>query len=446
MMEYHRPQLKQAAKIAMARTRPKAWLVTVVFLLLCMIVTGLFSFLSPKPFEGLAEPLSEALEEAVDHISGTGDLDRALEKFQHVLEGELWSDFLEYGAGAVSSSDYGNFSAGFLFHLLAGSVLAGLAASLLSTIASLINVVIDHGYRSYCLGVFRRENPSIGTLFSAFPCALTVLGTHIVVSIFVFLWTMLAIAVGGGLILLTISILPPAAAAVVSMIFYLAAVFMVLTFALQYALVPYIVVERRELGVFEAIRYSKELMKKNVMRLLVLELSFLGWILLIGLIIGGIVLVGVLFASLLISVTRMVIIGAAVMGVAIIAAFLVPLPLELWLTTYRNIALAGFYHVVSFPDEEEPVMEETLVMTPVAAGGSAVPDAPVWANAPEEEILPPREEIAQEESAEEAAPEETGEQTPAEEPQAPEESVEGPTTEEPEEAPEEETSEEENKE
>lgn len=408
-MEYHRPQLKQSAKIAMSQTRPKAWLVTLLFLLIGMIVTGLFSFLSPEPFEQLNEPLSEALEAAVDRISGTGDIDQAIQEFQFALEDEFRERLGEYIGGGLLARPDADPVTGFLLHLLAGTILTGLAAWLMSLIASLINVVFDHGYRAYCLGVFRRQDPSVGKLFSAFPRILTVIGSYIMVNIFTFLWTLLGIAAGGTLIFLVVFLLPETAALILSMIIYLGMLAFILSFVLRYALVPYLVVEQRDLGVFDAIRESKRLMQGNKLRLFALELSFMGWGLLIVFIIVGVLTVGILIGALVISVTRMVMLGAAVIGVAAIAAVVVTFPLSLWLTTYQSVSFAGFYHIVSFP-EEEPAWEETTLTAPAAAMG-----APVWLNAPEEELLPDAEETEEISEAEESDAGEPDEEESADE-------------------------------
>lgn len=398
-MEYHRRQLKRSAKAAMADSRPRAWLITVLFLLICGIVSSLFGYLAPEPFEELAEPISNALTAAADYVSGTGDVKQALEEFELALGKELLDEFMDEARDVPADGNIGEALQGFAGRLLAGSVLAALASSLLSLLASLVNTVFTYGYHAYCLGVFRRQDPSAGKLFSAFPRILTVLGSHIMVAVFTFLWTLLAVSAGIVLMFLVTLVAPyqTEVSAVLFVLIYLGVLIFIAAFTLRYALTTYIVVEDRKVGVFEAIRRSKELMKGNKLRMFFLGFSFVGWNFLIVLLTGLLLTVGIVGAGLVISVSKSLAIAGIVLAVGVGLAALVALPMSLWLTTYQNVTFAGFYHIVSFRDEDKPSWEEDTLPVAVGAG------VPVWANAPEEEVLPP---YAEEETPAEAAAEE----------------------------------------
>jgi hypothetical protein len=160
-------------------------------------------------------------------------------------------------------------------------------------------------------------------------------------------------------------------------------------------------------------------------RRLFLELSFLGWYFLLAALAAAVLTVGGVAASLMISVLRLTY-WAAILFMAFVAlAVLVPMPIWLWLVGYQNTAYAGFYHIVSFPeveDEEENEAEDEESQEEQTAetdGQETIPNMPVWANAPEEEVLPPYEETAPEEetSVQEIADEEpVGEPIPEEAP------------------------------
>jgi hypothetical protein len=139
---------------------------------------------------------------------------------------------------------------------------------------------------------------------------------------------------------------------------------------------------------------------------------------------AAVLTVGGVAASLMISVLRLTY-WAAILFMAFVAlAVLVPMPIWLWLVGYQNTAYAGFYHIVSFPEDEdeeengtedeEPEEEQTAETD----GQETIPNMPVWANAPEEEVLPPYgEETLEETPAQEIADEEpVGEPIPEETP------------------------------
>jgi hypothetical protein len=164
-MEYHRLQVKRIAKktVALSR-RPRMWFVTVTFLLLCAIVTGLFGLIAPNPFEIVNEPLAEALAVTEKFAADTGDVKHVPQEFWRALLREL------------NETLPGDKRMSLFFRLLSASMPTLILTGVLMAIAGLVTVVLDYGYRACCLSVFRREGTSLEALFAPFRRILTVLG------------------------------------------------------------------------------------------------------------------------------------------------------------------------------------------------------------------------------------------------------------------------------
>ena len=121
---------------------------------------------------------------------------------------------------------------------------------IIAIVKFLIGGPIEQGLCRYNIDLLTRENqPSINALFSQFKNFGNAFGLHFMMGLFTALWSLLFIIPG-------------------------------IVAAYRYALAPYLMAENPNIGVMEAIRQSKELMKGKKWSLFCLHFSFIGWILL----------------------------------------------------------------------------------------------------------------------------------------------------------------------
>lgn len=308
-MNYDRKQMKLSAKEAVKRTAPKAILVTLVFWLLTTALVEVIEHLVSNPFSSILSVMTTYPELVEENP-------------------ELLLTMLSNVGGTAVITVF------------------------VSIVLSLYNMVMGYSYNSYALKVYRRENPTYGELFSAFPKAGTAIGSVIMTIIYSVLWVMLGVVgfaavVGAGAWVLGDSwaIIPIYLVAYAALIVYL---FWALY---RYSMVPYYVMDQ-DMGVFEAIRASRDIMRGNKRKIFVLEISFIGWELLIALISGAVVLAGFALGGGLSNIWLLIngaadpnaLLGSGVaLSVAAVVAELVTLPLTLWLTAYASTAEAGFY-------------------------------------------------------------------------------------------------------
>lgn len=397
-MNYDRKALKLESKALIRSVRPKAWVVTLVLVLLAVVLPQLVKgFLNP-----MWELMPEFLEDMADMVGRGREPD------------EVWIITM---AGRIISS-----SVVVLF---------------LSVLTGLFAIVMNYGYRGYAIRVFLRQKAGVGDLFTGFPLAGRIIGTAIMVVIFTFLWNLLinlvaSLALELGLWLFETALssarLAEALGVALSVVLSVARFVLGWLVSLRYCLAPYFVMSA-EMGVFEAITASKQTMRGHYGKKLVLELSFLGWGLLVMLIIYAVVFLGAVVVLLtagapwlleLEEASHYVVTDqqAAVLllhsladlvrdlmtpMVAVLAvAWLVALPLNLWLRAYETVAEAGFFLTVTgqvrvVSDEEElaavavpvpaPVFDEAEVQEPEAPAAAEVPEPeiPEFPEAPEPE-------------------------------------------------------------
>jgi len=122
-------------------------------------------------------------------------------------------------------------------------------------LAFVIGPVISLGERTFYMGLCRDEPVKFKMLFSKMSVFLKAWCLNFMMSLFIGLWTLLLVVPG--------------------IIAYY-----------RYYMAKYIMAEDTSVGVMEAIRRSKEMMKGYKGKLFVLQLSFIGWALLCGLTLG----------------------------------------------------------------------------------------------------------------------------------------------------------------
>lgn len=130
-----------------------------------------------------------------------------------------------------------------------------LVVTFVTVVAGLLVSIISAGYVLYILGIRRGEHMSLSTLFDGFAFAGKIILLDIVMSIFVFLWSLLFVIPG-------------------------------IIAGYRYSFALYNLCENPDIGVMEAIRLSKEQTKGYKWDLFVLDLSFIGWSILSALTLG----------------------------------------------------------------------------------------------------------------------------------------------------------------
>ena len=137
-----------------------------------------------------------------------------------------------------------NWTTAVVAYLIYAALTAAVSSTGVGTIAVLIfDGVLLVGLSSMLLDISRIGQSKIENVFDGFRYGLaTNIVAGLLVNIFTFLWTLLAIVAGGVLIFLSVLLLPEEAAVIVSVILYLAMLIFIVAFTLRYALTPYIVV------------------------------------------------------------------------------------------------------------------------------------------------------------------------------------------------------------
>ena len=280
-----------------------------------------------------------------------------------------------------------SYVSGFLTEL--GGILDGAIGMFLSLLISLFSMVMSVGLANYALNLARGRSTAVGDLFEGFSFAGRSIGLNILVAIYTFLWSLLG-AVGVGVIVAVAALFAdsmPALIAVLAVVAYIGLIVYMVAVTLRYAMAQFALAENPDDGASAAIRRSVQMMRGNKGKLFMLELSFIGWGLLCALIVLAVMSVGVmisgvdwflgLFQSLEtdpfgIYTNTMELIGN--LSIWTVIAEVVCLPLTLWLTAYRQTAVAHFYNYVSGYDYHQ-YMNEGCQETPVAVAAENPPVA-----------------------------------------------------------------------
>ena len=315
-MEYNRVQLKLAAKQAMKGQRPHPMLITLLFTVLSNLG-------------------SQLVMRILGAASGS---DKLLQEF--MLSSQMYTD----------PEDWMQY---ILFNLLSpGRIAIALVVGVIlgTVLASLWMALMNVGYKNFCLGMVRRQQPQTGALFSLFPQFGPVLGTQVLVGIFEFLWILLFGV--GAVALLAVAVLlfgDLEGLMVLSVLLvYIALLVGVVWVTMRYAMVDFLIVDRGITGM-EAIRESKRMMKGNIGRLFLLQLSFIGWYLLEY----GVVMVCMTIGMIAMGSSMMMggmagadyaIVGSVFvfLGLMIVSAIIISI-INLWLLPYLTGTQALFY-------------------------------------------------------------------------------------------------------
>lgn len=205
-----------------------------------------------------------------------------------------------------------------------------LVALFLGIVVGLYRMVMNFGLIYYSLKLWRREECGGRTLFDGFSMVWRVIGTQLLVGIFVFLWALL-FAIPMGIIAAVAIMMDNGFGIFLMVLAYIAYMVVLVIISLKYSLAQLALADQPELGALGAIHRSKELMEGHKGAYFVLGLSFIGWSILCALPMGllsGLTAAEVLFLPGWLSSVLTVVAG---------------LPLYLWLQPYMEISYAGFY-------------------------------------------------------------------------------------------------------
>ncbi len=256
----------------------------------------------------------------------------------------------------------------------AGGIFTGLLSTFANILLFLFSMVMDVGLCHYALRLSRKESTGMGSLFEGFAFTGRSLAVELLILIFSFLWAMLISVAAGvliGVLLMASSLLSfgwgiSVVFAVLTFLIYVAAVVLILFLILRYGMAVFALVDDPGLGALECIRRSKTMMRKNLGKLFGLQLSFIGWVILAALIAAlvqgvGLALLGpeqlITQAEEIFMMSDTYEMFLALESFAydlqyqlrwwVILGEILALPLTLWLTVYRQTALARFYNFVS---------------------------------------------------------------------------------------------------
>jgi uncharacterized membrane protein len=127
--------------------------------------------------------------------------------------------------------------------------------ALIAILQFLFAPALNIGLNTYFIMMHKSENPPLSLLFSRLHIWVRCLCLMLLMGVFIFLWSLLLVVPG-------------------------------IVAAYSYSMAPYLMAENPDIGAFEAIRRSKEMMAGNKGRLFCLHLSFIGWALLSAVVVG----------------------------------------------------------------------------------------------------------------------------------------------------------------
>lgn len=313
-MEYDRARLKRDVKLSMKRSG--CMMVTLLFTVVvsagAWLINTVLGWLTPGDL-GLSTMISFQLQAG-------RELEEAVE--QAILK------LLSLGPGPLVSV-----------------ITVGMVTSIL---VALWQSAMNVGYKGWCLGMVRSENPPIGKIFAALPRIGAVLVTRFLTGLFELLWSLL-VGLGYIVAVVVIAIIAAATELVALTVILLLAAFIAFVLGavwvtMRYALVDYVLLDKGLSGM-DAIRESKRLMKGNIGKGWVLQVSFFGWyLLMIVIVYAGIMVALMAIVSQFSASSTGGLIAASGFALVLIAVVVIAATvLQLWLQPYTTGAMARFY-------------------------------------------------------------------------------------------------------
>lgn len=344
-MNFQRGQVKREVREAMKHTRPRPIWVTLFFLFIVALVSGV-------------------INTAVTFLAGGGILTSP------DLMGAMFSG--NYDTIVSNTGPAAAVPPGTAIYMTVVTLLGALLTNLWQS-------SMDVGYTDYCMDMVRGRNPGIDKLFSMIRMAWPIIVTQFLVCVFATLWSILFSVIGliiigvGGALMSAFPTLP--IIGILLMIAGVAAMLLGMLWAvLRYAMVNYLIVDQGISGL-AAIRESKRLMRGHLLQFVWLHLSFIIWYL-PGFIGSGIL--GARMAAMAGAAASDAVVGAFdssymmqavydLMGaMALFGLFLlIQMVLNLYLTPYVTGTVSRFYFWLTGADVSAPRQDWTPPMPPV---------------------------------------------------------------------------------
>lgn len=174
-----------------------------------------------------------------------------------------------------------------------------------SILLFLYTLVMDYGYSSYALDLYRGKQPGYGALFSRFDIGGKIILLELIMLVCIYLWSILFLIPG-------------------------------IVAWYRYRMSRYVLLDHPEMGVLTAWNHSKQMMRGHKSQLFLVDLSFLLWI-------AAAYAASIAVQSLLAD-TGMTVIVAGLLSEVIFTAFYV------YLTPYIELTVVGFYHMICPPE------------------------------------------------------------------------------------------------
>lgn len=203
-------------------------------------------------------------------------------------------------------------------------------------------VVIEFGYKIWCLNTARGRRGELGDLFGGFSMVGRILWLRVLILVYGFLWYVAIFVPMGFLTMLGagMSIVLPIVGIPIFIGGFLLATALWLSRILRYAMAVYCLSDEPEKGASRALRRSVRMMEGRVTQYVLLMLSFLGWVVAIGFIVAAVE--GVLFMA--VSLLDQFPAGQGITSVlAAVLSVLASWPLYLWLMPYVTMTECNFY-------------------------------------------------------------------------------------------------------
>ncbi|MBE6973235.1 MAG: DUF975 family protein [Ruminococcaceae bacterium] len=303
-MRIDRRDLKWRARDAMRAACPNALFMTLMYLLFTAGLEGVVGWLA-------TDPLSKLLQLSQQGLA----LDRAI-------------PLVLTGVGRV-----------------------GVFLNLLLTI---FGVVMDFGYKFWCLNTARGEQGEIGALFTGFSMVGRILWLRVLILVYGLLWYV-AIFMPAALVLM-FGMLIPLVGPVVCVGVFVLAVGVWISRILRYTMSVYCLADDPEMGASWALRRSRWMMEGRVLSYVLLMLSFIGWYLLGGLIVTaveGVLMLTLGGAQVLMDSQTAQAVGSSPL-ISILPA-IASWPLSLWLKPYVTMTECNFYEQIKGGTERASV-------------------------------------------------------------------------------------------
>lgn len=288
-MRIDRPELKRSARASMRNARPNALFVTFVYQLLTTGLSVVVSMLAVDP------------------------LGKILHLFQQGLEWERAIPLALRGVGWLG-----------LF---------------LNVLLLIFGLVMDFGYRCWCLKTAREEAGELSDLTGGFSMVGRILWLNIIMLAYGLLWYTVIFVPAfflAGLLAFVMGPLAIVVAFVIALVAFLSRI-------LRYTMAIYCLVDEPELGAAYALRRSTWMMQGRVWEYVLLILSFFGWGF-VGAVLMSVAESAVIFAmgggALASGPQPEAIAGSLAMSVV---PALVVWPFMLWLTPYMALTECKFF-------------------------------------------------------------------------------------------------------